>query len=69
MKAILDYVSTVMDIRQEKKVLHKRTDIIMLVFFAFLGNADDWVEMEVFGREHEGFLWYIIQRNNNGSSA
>lgn len=33
-----------------KKVLHKMMDIIMLA------NADDWVEMEVFGREHESFL-------------
>ena len=56
MKTLLDYVSTVTDIRQEKKVRHKMMDIIMLVFFAMLGNADDWVEMEVFGKEHEDFL-------------
>lgn len=36
-----------------KKVLHKMMDVIMLVFFAMLANADDWEEMEVFGREHE----------------
>ena len=60
MKALLDYVSTVTDIRQEKKVLHKMMDIIMLVFFAMLANADDWVEMEVFRKEHEsscGIIW------------
>ena len=45
MKALLDYVSTVADIRQEKKVLHKMMDIIMIVFFAMLSNADDWVEI------------------------
>lgn len=28
----------------------------MLVFFAMLANADDWVKMEVFGKEHEDFL-------------
>lgn len=28
----------------------------MLVFFATLANADDWVEIEVFGKEHEDFL-------------
>ena len=34
MKALLEYVSTVTDSRQEKKVLHKMMDIIMLgVFF------------------------------------
>ena len=56
MKALLDYVSTVTDCRQEKKVRHKMMDIIMLVFFATLANADDWVEIEVFGKEHEDFL-------------
>lgn len=56
MKALLDYVSTVTDSRQEKKVRHKMMDIIMLVFFATLANADDWVEIEVFGKEHENFL-------------
>lgn len=28
----------------------------MLVFFATIANADDWVEIEVFGKEHENFL-------------
>ena len=56
MKALLDYVSTVTDCRQEKKVRHKMMDIIMLVFFATLANADDWVEIEVFGKEHGDFL-------------
>ena len=56
MKTLLDYVSTVIDTRQEKKIKHKMKDIIMLVFFAMLANADDWVEMEVFGKEHEKFL-------------
>lgn len=64
MKEILDYVSTVMDTRQEKKVLHKMMDVIMLVFFASLGNADDWVEMEVFGREHESFLRNYLELPN-----
>ena len=30
-------------------------DIIMLVFF-HLAVADDWVEIEVFGKEHKYFL-------------
>lgn len=38
-----------------KKVLHKMMDIIMLVFFTSLGNADNWVEVEVFGRAYEKF--------------
>lgn len=57
MKNILKYLDTVIDIRQEKKVRHKMSDIIALVFFAILANADDFVEIEVFGKEHETFLW------------
>lgn len=64
MKELLDYVSTVTDIRQEKKVQHKMMDIIMLVFFAMLANADDWVEMEVFGKEHEDFLRNYLELPN-----
>jgi len=52
MKTVLDSVSTISDSSQEKKIKHKMKDIIMLVFFAMLSNADDRVEMEVFGKEH-----------------
>ena len=64
MKTLLDYASTVTDLRQEKKVLHKMMDIIMLVFFATLANADDWVEIEVFGKEHEKFLRNYLELPN-----
>jgi len=56
MEKVLDYLGAVIDKRQEKKVKHKMGDIIALVYFAMLGNADDWVEIEVFGKEHEEFL-------------
>ena len=36
----------------------------MLVFFAMLANADDWVEMEVFGKEHEEFLRKYLELPN-----
>lgn len=39
-------------------------DIIMLVFFAMLADANDWVEMEVFGREHEDFLRKYLELPN-----
>lgn len=65
---ILDYASAVMDYRQVKKVLHKMMDIIMLVFFASPGNADDWVELEVFGREHENYLRKYLELPNGISS-
>ncbi|BCJ92832.1 hypothetical protein acsn021_04010 [Anaerocolumna cellulosilytica] len=64
MKTILEYVSTVTDHRQQHKVLHKMMDIIMLVFFASLAYADDWVEIEVFGKEHEEFLRRYLELPN-----
>ncbi len=36
----------------------------MLVFFATLANADGWVEMEVFGKEHEKFLRNYLELSN-----
>lgn len=56
MGSILKYLDLVMDSRQEKKVLHKMKDIILLVFLALLANADEWTEIEIFGKEHEEFL-------------
>lgn len=43
-------------------------DIIMLAFFALLANADDWVEIEVFGKEHEDFLRNYLELPNGISS-
>jgi hypothetical protein len=53
---LLKHLDMVNDNRQEKKVRHKMGDIIALAFFATLANMDDWVSVEVFGKEHEGFL-------------
>ena len=44
-----------------KKVRYKMMDIIMLVFFATIANANDWVEIEVFGKEHEDFLCNYLE--------
>jgi len=52
------------DNRQEKKVLHKMSDIIALVFFAMLANANEWVEIEIFGQEHEAFLRRYLELPN-----
>jgi predicted transposase YbfD/YdcC len=56
MENVFKYLEMVVDTRQEKKVWHKMSDIIALVFFAMLSGADEWVAYEIFGREHEGFL-------------
>jgi predicted transposase YbfD/YdcC len=39
-------------------------DIIVLVFFAILSNANEWEEMEAFGEEHEEFLRKYLELPN-----
>ena len=64
MEELLQYLDTVTDNRQEKKVRHKMRDVIALVFFALLGNADEWVEIEIFGKEHEKLLRQYLELPN-----
>lgn len=56
MREILKKLSTVEDRRQEKKVRHKMSDIIALVLFASLANANEWMEIYYFANEHETYL-------------
>ncbi len=64
MEKILEYLENVIDVRQARKVRHKMSDIIAIVFMASLSNADDWVEIEVFGKEHEAFLRKYLELPN-----
>jgi len=40
------------------------SDIIALVFFGMLANANEWVEIEIFGKEHEEFLRRYLELPN-----
>jgi predicted transposase YbfD/YdcC len=64
MQELLKYLWTVVDKRQEAKVRHKMSDIIALVFLAMLANANEWVEIEIFGKEHEAFLRRYLELPN-----
>jgi len=64
MKEVLKYLDLVIDNRQAKKVYHKMKDIIVIVFFAILSNAEYWEEFEVFGEEHEEFLREYLELPN-----
>jgi predicted transposase YbfD/YdcC len=56
MESLYKYLGEVIDHRQQKKVKHKMSDIILLVFMSNLANANEWVEIEIFGKEHESFM-------------
>ncbi|MHC6204598.1 transposase family protein, partial [Breznakiellaceae bacterium SP9] len=38
------------DERQQGKVVHKLLDIVIIVMFATLGNANDWVEIALWAK-------------------
>ena len=44
------------DVRQERKVRHKLKDILVIVLFATLAGADDWVEIAEFAEVYENYL-------------
>lgn len=64
MKELLEWMDYIEDARQQNKVRHSLKDILVIVLFATLGNADDWVEIEIFAKMHEAYLRkYIPLRN------
>ena len=56
MNAVFKYLEQVTDNRQQKKDLHKMSDIIAIVFIAMLANADEWTEIYYFAITHEKLL-------------
>lgn len=61
---LLNWMEYIEDVRQIKKVRHKLKDILVIVLFATLANADDWVEMELFAKEYQDFLRKYIELKN-----
>ena len=55
-KDIQKYADTVHDYRNQSYVRHKLSDIIMIVFFATLSNANEWAEIESFAKKKEAWL-------------
>ena len=56
MKELLEWMECIEDSRQQSKVRHKLKDILVIVLFATLANADDWVEIALFAQAHEEYL-------------
>ena len=64
MKEILKYLDSVNDPRQEWKVVHNLKDIVIIVLFGTLANADDWHEIAIFAETHETLLRQYIELRN-----
>jgi len=61
MKELLKCIEKIPDNRERHKVLHKLKDIIVIVLFAKLANADDWQEIQQFAVIHESLLREYIE--------
>ena len=64
MNNVLQWLEIVEDIRQEWKIKHLLKDIIALVFFASLANANEWMEIYLFGITNEKFLRKYLELPN-----
>jgi hypothetical protein len=64
MEMLIKFISSIEDRRQEWKIVHKLSDIIFIVLIATLANADDWVEMEIIGKNNEELLKKYIGLDN-----
>lgn len=58
------YEEKIEDPRQEWKVKHKIIDIIMIILFGTLGNANEWEEIEYFAKMNKGFLEKYLELPN-----
>lgn len=64
MEKVLKVLDSISDKREQYKVLHKLKDIIVIVLFAKLANADDWQEIHQFAVVHESLLREYIELKN-----
>ena len=55
-REIKKYADAVPDYRHPSYTRHLLGDIIMIVFFAVLGNANEWGEIESFAKRKEKWL-------------
>jgi predicted transposase YbfD/YdcC len=46
----------IQDYRHESYIRHLLVDVVMIMFFAVLANADEWSDIEVFAKEKEAWL-------------
>ncbi len=64
MEQLLKWMEIIEDNRQQSKVRHSLKDILAIVLFATLGNADTWQEIEDFAKEYEQYLRKYLELSN-----
>ena len=53
MEELLSWMEYIEDGRQQCKVKHALKDILVIVLFATLANADDWIEISMFANAYQ----------------
>lgn len=64
MSEIIRMIEIIEDARQPWKIKHKMLDIIVIVLFAKLANAEDWEEIEYCAEINESYLKQYIELKN-----
>ena len=64
MEQLLQWMEMIEDIRQQTKVRHSLRDILAIVLFATLANANTWEEMEDFAKNQETYLRKYLELKN-----
>lgn len=64
MNGLYEYISNMEDKRQQTKVKYPLEEIIIIVLFAMLGNANEWEEIEAFAVAHEDCLRKYLALEN-----
>ena len=64
MQELLDWLEYLEDGRQQSKVRHNLKDILVIVLFATLANADDWVEIAMFADYYQDYFRKYIALEN-----
>ena len=67
MEEVLRMIEIIEDSRQPWKVKHKLLDIVVIVLFAKLANADDWEEIEycaAYNEQQKGFSSMNLKKSS-----
>ena len=64
MEQLLEWMEIIEDDRQERKIKHSIKDILIIVLFATLANADTWEQIADFAQWNEDYLRQYIELKN-----
>lgn len=65
---LIKKAESIYDTRNESYIKHKLSDIVILTLFAILANANEWKEIEAFGKSKEKWLRKFLELPNGTPS-